>query len=101
MNFPYNIDMLHAIMHIIARQDKIYSFGIWYLSCSTYTCLALYHPRAGARPLARLSGFIYFVGYVSRGQAPWLLYAVPPGLSSCRGACRGKFTTRAHHVRLL
>ena len=34
---------------------------------------------------------MYRGGYVSRGQAPWLLYAAPQyaGLSSCRGMSRG------------
>ena len=50
-------------------------------------------PACCARPLARLPGFAYIVGYVPRGQAPCLLYAAPQyaGLSFCRGSRRGEF----------
>ena len=58
-------------------------------------------PACCARPLARLTGFACCVGYVSRGQAPCLLYAAPQdaGLSSCRGSRRGGISTRLQSER--
>ena len=53
-------------------------------------------PACCARPLARLTGFASSVGYVSRGQAPWLLYAAPPSggaLILPRLPPRGNFPT--------